>query len=181
MNKPCLTSLGENSVGWVRRPCDAYSRLWLKVLMDRGGAGDPTSSSNIGEEYHTSERMVNVVFVYVLNRHGQPLMPCRPRKARLLVQAGKAKVVRMGHLPFGCSMAVRDTRKKSLLGVDAGTKHIGISATTEQAVLFESEVKPRLIFRSISPLDNSFGEHAEVARRDIASSDFSIGRSRKAG
>jgi hypothetical protein len=29
------------------------------------------------------------------------------------------------------------------LGVDAGTHHIGVSATTEQSVLFESEIKPR--------------------------------------
>ena len=39
-------------------PCDAYSscklyRFWLKVLMGRNGAGDTTSSSNIGEEYRT--------------------------------------------------------------------------------------------------------------------------------
>ncbi len=29
------------------------------------------------------------------------------------------------------------------LGIDAGTHHIGVSATTEKAVLFEAEVKPR--------------------------------------
>jgi len=35
------------------------------------------------------------VFVYVLNCHGQPLMPCQPRKARLLLKEGKAKVMKM--------------------------------------------------------------------------------------
>lgn len=30
--------------------------------------------------------------VYVLNRHGRPLMPCTPAKARHLLDAGKAKV-----------------------------------------------------------------------------------------
>ena len=30
--------------------------------------------------------------VYVLNRHGRPLMPCTPVKARHLLDAGKAKV-----------------------------------------------------------------------------------------
>jgi len=29
------------------------------------------------------------------------------------------------------------------LGVDAGTQHIGVSATTEKSILFEAEVKPR--------------------------------------
>src|SRR2546429_6679113 len=77
-------------------PCNAYSscklyRLRLTVLMGRNGAEDATSSLNIGEEYHTSERMVNVLFVYMLNCHGEPLMPCQPRKARLLLQEGKAR------------------------------------------------------------------------------------------
>jgi len=36
--------------------------------------------------------------VYVLNRRGEPLMPCRPRKARVLLKEGKAEVVRV--VPF---------------------------------------------------------------------------------
>jgi hypothetical protein len=61
--------------------------------MGRNGGADTTSLLNIGEEYHTSERMVNAVFVYMVNCHGQPLMPCQPRTARLLLKEGKAKVV----------------------------------------------------------------------------------------
>ena len=38
------------------------------------------------------------MFVYVLNCHGEHLMPCRPRKARILLKAGKATVVKM--VPF---------------------------------------------------------------------------------
>lgn len=37
-------------------------------------------------------------YVYVLNMHGEPLMPCSPRKARLLLKEGKARVVK--HTPF---------------------------------------------------------------------------------
>ena len=111
--------------------------------MGRDGAGDTTSSSNIGEEYQTSERMVNVLFVYVLNRHGQPLMPCQPRKARLLLKASKAIIVRM--VPFTIQLRYGSSGYKQdvSLGVDAGTQHIGISATTERTALFEAEVKPR--------------------------------------
>ena len=99
-----------------------------------------TSPQNIGEEYRTSERMVNVVFVYVLNCHGQPLMPCRPRKARLLLKEGKAKVVKM--VPFTIQLLYGSSgyKQEVSLGVDAGTHHIGVSATTEQKVLFEAEV-----------------------------------------
>src|SRR6266700_1041755 len=111
--------------------------------MGRNGAVSITSSSNIGEEHRTSERMVNVVFVYVLNCHGQPLMPCSPRKARLLLKAGKVKVVKM--VPFTLQLLYGSSgyKQEVSLGVDAGTHHIGVSATTEQVVLFEAEVQPR--------------------------------------
>jgi hypothetical protein len=102
-----------------------------------------TSSQNIGEEYHTSERMVNVVFVYVLNCHGQPLMPCQPRKARLLLKQGKAKVVKITPCTIQLLYGSSGYKQAVSLGVDAGSQHIGVSATTEQKVLFEAEMLPR--------------------------------------
>ena len=83
------------------------------------------------------------MFVYVLNCHGQPLMPCQPRKARLLLKAGKAKVARM--VPFTIQLLYGSSgyTQEVSLGVDAGTQHIGASATTEKFVLFEAQVKPR--------------------------------------
>src|SRR5437667_10739489 len=111
--------------------------------MGRNGVADKTSPLNIGEEYQTSERMVNVLFVYMLNCHGQPLMPCQPRKARLLLKAGKAKVVRM--VPFTIQLLYGSSgyKQEVSLGIDAGTQHIGVSATTAKAVLFEAAVKLR--------------------------------------
>ena len=32
------------------------------------------------------------MLVYVLNKHGKPLMPCKPSKARKLLKQGKAKI-----------------------------------------------------------------------------------------
>src|SRR5207245_7705026 len=83
------------------------------------------------------------MFVYILNCHGQPLMTCQPRKARLLLKEGKAKVVKM--VPFTLKLLHGSSgyKQEVSLGVDAGTQHIGVSATTEQRVLFEAEVKPR--------------------------------------
>ena len=83
------------------------------------------------------------MFVYVLNCHGQPLMPCRPRKARLLLKEGKAKVKSM--VPFTVQLLYGSScyTQEVSLGIDAGTQHIGVSATTERLVLFEAEVKPR--------------------------------------
>jgi 5-methylcytosine-specific restriction endonuclease McrA len=70
-------------------------------------------------------------------------MPCQPRKARWLLKEGKAKVVRM--VPFTLQLLYGSSGYKQAvsLGIDAGTQHIGLSATTEQHVLFEAEVKPR--------------------------------------
>ena len=83
------------------------------------------------------------MLVYVLNKHGRPLMPCQPRKARLLLKAGKAKVVKRTpftiQLIYGSSGYVQPVS----LGVDAGSKAIGLSVTTEKQVLFEAEVQLR--------------------------------------
>lgn len=83
------------------------------------------------------------MFVYMVNAHGKPVMPCHPRKARLLLKAGKAKVIKMVpftlQLLYGSSGYTQDV----WLGIDAGTKHIGVSATTQNRVLFEAEVLPR--------------------------------------
>lgn len=83
------------------------------------------------------------MFVYILNCHGKPLMPCQPRKARMLLKAGKARVVKM--VPFTLQLRYGSSgyTQEVSLGIDAGTRHIGVSATTEKAVLFEAEVQPR--------------------------------------
>src|SRR5437763_13821279 len=83
------------------------------------------------------------MFVYIRNCHGQPLMPCQPRKARLLLKEGKAKGVKM--VPFTLQLLYGSSgyKQEVSLGVDAGTHHIGVSATTGKQVLFEAEVLPR--------------------------------------
>src|SRR5260370_32220070 len=83
------------------------------------------------------------MFVYIINCHGKPLMPCQPRKARVLLKAGKAKVVQM--VPFTLQLLYGGSgyKQEVSVGIDAGRKHIGVSATTEQAVLFEAERQPR--------------------------------------
>lgn len=80
------------------------------------------------------------MFVYVLNKHGKPLMPCSPRKARVLLKSGKAKVAQ--RTPFTIQLRYGSSGYKQAIsfGVDAGTKHIGLSATTEKRVVYEAEV-----------------------------------------
>lgn len=81
--------------------------------------------------------------VYVLNIHGKPLMPCKPTKARHLLRDGKAKVVKRTpftiQLLFKCDDVIQDI----VLGVDAGSKHIGLSATTKDKELYAADVELR--------------------------------------
>ena len=64
-------------------------------------------------------------------------------KVRILLKTKKAKVVK--RCPFTIQLTYDSTNytQEITLGVDAGSKHIGISATTEDKVLFESDVELR--------------------------------------
>lgn len=82
--------------------------------------------------------------VYVLNQKGQPLMPTENHaKTRILLKQDKAKVV--NKCPFTIQLLYDSTNytQDITLGVDAGSKHIGLSATTKDKVLFESDVELR--------------------------------------
>ena len=82
--------------------------------------------------------------VYVLGKDGQPLMPTnRHGKIRRLLKSNKAKVVRK--CPFTIQLLYESTTctQEITLGVDSGSKHIGISATTKNKVLFEADVELR--------------------------------------
>ena len=82
-------------------------------------------------------------YVYVLNKHGEPLMPCSPGKARLLLKQQKAHVVK--RTPFTIKLLYGGAGYKQpiTLGVDAGSKHVGLSASTEKREHYREEFTPR--------------------------------------
>lgn len=82
--------------------------------------------------------------VYILNEKGQPLMPTnRHGKVRHLLKEGKAKVIK--RCPFTIQLLYSSTNymQSITLGVDAGSKHIGLSATTETKELYASNIELR--------------------------------------
>ena len=82
--------------------------------------------------------------VYVLDLDGKPLMPTnRHRKVRLMLRLGQAKVVKK--CPFTIQLRYQTGHEVQpvSLGIDAGSKHIGTSATTKTRVLYESDVELR--------------------------------------
>ena len=70
-------------------------------------------------------------------------MPCSPAKARLLLKEKKAIVVRRTPFTIQLTIATGETKQPVSLGVDAGYKHVGLSASTEKAELYASEVELR--------------------------------------
>lgn len=81
--------------------------------------------------------------VYVINKHGRPLMPCSPAKARHLLDEGKAKIKK--RTPFTIQLVYGSSgyTQEVILGVDAGSKTIGVSASTKKEELFAANVIPR--------------------------------------
>lgn len=81
--------------------------------------------------------------VYVISKEGKPLMPCKEAKARKLLKQNKARIYKREpftiQLLFECENHIQDIT----LGIDAGSKHIGVSATTEKQVLYEADVELR--------------------------------------
>ncbi len=83
----------------------------------------------------------NEVQVYVINKQGRPLMPTTPRKARLLLCIGKAKIV--GRDPFTIQLmyGASGYTQPADLGIDAGYQNIGFSAVNEKEELLGGELK----------------------------------------
>ena len=82
--------------------------------------------------------------VYVLSKSGQPIMPTdNHAKVRLLLKSGKATVVKRCPFTIRLTGTSKTYVQDITIGVDAGSKHVGLSATTERKELFSAELQPR--------------------------------------
>jgi len=83
------------------------------------------------------------MLVYILNKNGKPLMPCKPQKARILLRDKKAKVIKKEPFTIQLLYGSSGYKQNIILGVDAGSKKIGISAVTDKKELYSAEVELR--------------------------------------
>ena len=83
------------------------------------------------------------MLVYVLNKNKKPLMPCKPQKARKLLKNGKAKVVKIEPFTIQLLSGSSGYKQEITLGIDTGSKHIGISASTDTKELYAADVEIR--------------------------------------
>ena len=81
--------------------------------------------------------------VYVLNIEGKPLMPCKEAKARKLLKQNKAKIIKREPFTIQLLFECENQTQNITLGIDAGSKHIGLSATTEKKELYAADVELR--------------------------------------
>ena len=86
-----------------------------------------------------------MAITYVLNQDGHPLMPTtRCGKVRRLLNSGQARVVRKRPFTIQLNYEPQTNVVQDLtLGVDAGSKTIGLSVTSENREYYASEVQLR--------------------------------------
>ena len=83
------------------------------------------------------------MLVYVLNNQGNPIMPCSSAKARRLLKDEKAKIVKRDIFTIQLLYGSSGYKQEITLGVDSGSKTIGLSATTKEKELFAGEYQLR--------------------------------------
>ena len=84
------------------------------------------------------------MYIYVQAQDGTPLMPTqRAGKVRRMLRDGRAVIV--SHTPFAIRLTYDTTHHTQpvSLGVDAGSAHVGLSATTEHKELYAADIELR--------------------------------------
>ncbi|WP_434223575.1 RNA-guided endonuclease IscB [Fervidobacterium gondwanense] len=102
-----------------------------------------TSPSNIGDELLTPQGGLHHM-VYAISQQGKPLVPTkRHGKVRRLLKQGLAKVVKRE--PFTIQLLYDTTTyvQPVTVGIDIGSKTVGVSAITDKKEVFSSEIELR--------------------------------------
>ena len=82
-------------------------------------------------------------YVYVVGSNCKPLMPCSPAKARELLKSKSAAVLQRTPFTIKLLHHAGGYKQPITLGVDAGSKHVGLSACTDTEELYKEELTPR--------------------------------------
>ena len=83
------------------------------------------------------------MLVYLINKNGNPLMPCKPAKARKLLRDGKAKVI--NRCPFTIQLLwdCEENVQSITVGIDKGSHVTGISCVANGQILLSAEIHHR--------------------------------------
>ena len=75
------------------------------------------------------------MLAFALNRHGKPLMPCKPQKAKKILRQGKAKMVQGSPFTIKLTYGSRGHKQKLIARMDLGSKVIGMAVARESGQL----------------------------------------------
>ena len=70
-------------------------------------------------------------------------MPCKPSKARKLLEAGKAKIVDYEPFTIQLLYATGETVQQITVGIDLGAKHVGVAVQFNNKVIAKGEIELR--------------------------------------
>ena len=93
--------------------------------------------------------------VLIKSMRNQPLMPCKPQKARMLLKQNKAKII--SYKPFTIQLLypTGESIQEIHIGIDEGAYYIGVAITSQNNILLKGEIELRHhtnIQKSISEL-----------------------------
>ncbi len=83
------------------------------------------------------------MLVFVLNKHGKPLMPCSSAKAGRLLRKGMAKVISKKPFTIKLLFGAGGYKQVIIAGMDTGSKTIGTAAISNGKVLYKAETTLR--------------------------------------
>ena len=83
------------------------------------------------------------MLVFVINKQGEPLMPCKKSTARKLLKENKAKIIKYNpftiKLLYGSSGYIQETT----VGIDSGAKYIGVAIQSQNKVIAKGIIELR--------------------------------------
>lgn len=97
-----------------------------------------------GASHSLTGGLRDTMHVYVINQSGHPLMPCKPAKARKLLQDGKATVTRRCPFTIRLLWDCEEHVQEVLVGIDKGSHATGICCTGKGALLLSAKLVHRL-------------------------------------
>ena len=81
--------------------------------------------------------------VYVVNQNGNPLMPCKPAKARHLLRDGKAKVINRCPFTIQLLFSCEENVQPVTIGIDKGSNVTGVCCVANGEILMSGEIHHR--------------------------------------
>ena len=123
-------------------PCSVNPKVTDDESQSAEGIVRADNNLEVAQQQQGAGQRINVSDkVFVLDNHGKPLMPTKPRKARVLLKEGKAKVVRRRPFTIQLLYSSGQHRQEIVLGIDPGYANVGFSAITEKKELISGTLK----------------------------------------